>query len=249
MRRTAGFPPRFESPESGVEEQLAGWLYPDFLPLPKPLSIATLAELESYFATLPPPRLPSSPANPPPSNPRTHIYVCTHGSRDCRCGDLGEPLYQALVREARWRKIGGAMSDGTDGVRISRVSHIGGHKYAANALVYKEGGSCDWYGHLRETDVARLLDEATSSTAEPWWPRWRGRLGLKPEEARAYYIQKVAEDPSVLKTSRKRKEKARVPLGDPVELLFKSWDGEDEYRVTGFEGESVMWHDVMTSRQ
>lgn len=126
-----------------VRRQYPGWLYPDFVPLPKSLSLSTLAEFEAYFAGLPPPRLPSSPIAPP-ANPRTHIYVCTHASRDCRCGDLGEPLYQALVREAKWRKIGGALSDGEDGVRIARVTHVGGHKYAANALVYKEGAGCDW---------------------------------------------------------------------------------------------------------
>lgn len=104
------------------------------------------------------------------------------------------------------------------------------------------------YGLLRESDVPRLLDEATSQSPEPWWPRWRGRLGLKPEEARKQYVEKVAEDPSVLKTTRKRKEKDRTPLGDPVALLFKSWDGEDEYRVTGFEGESVMVRSACPSK-
>ena len=98
----------------------------------------------------------------------------------------------------------------------------------------------DRYGQLRATDVSRLLDEAISQTTEPWWPRWRGRLGLTPEDARALYTEKVTEDPSVLKTTRKRKEKARTPLGDPVGLLFKSWDDEDEYQVIGFEGESLM---------
>ena len=52
----------------------------------------------------------------------------------------------------------------------------------------------------------------------------------------------------MLKTTRKRKEKDRTPLGDPVALLFKSWDGEDEYRVTGFEGESVMVRSACPSK-
>ena len=128
---------------SPPSRRLSGWLYPDFVRVPNRLSLSTLSEYESFFFSLPPPRVLSSPSTPHPP-PRTHIYVCTHGSRDCRCGDLGEPLYQALVKEARWRKIGGAMSDGEDGVRVARVSHVGGHKYAGNALVYKEGGACDW---------------------------------------------------------------------------------------------------------
>jgi CRISPR/Cas system CMR-associated protein Cmr1 (group 7 of RAMP superfamily) len=40
--------------------------------------------------------------------------------------------------------------------------------------------------------------------------------------------------------TKKRKEKARNALGDPVQLVFKSWDNVYEYKVTGYEGETVM---------
>lgn len=96
------------------------------------------------------------------------------------------------------------------------------------------------YGLLRASDAKRLLDEATSASSEPWWPRWRGRLGVTPEEARQQFADKTSADPALLKTTRKREELPRVPLGDPVPLVFKSWDGEDTYEVNGFEGESLM---------
>lgn len=165
--------------------------------------------------------------------------MCTHGSRDCRCGDLGEPLYQALVKEARRRKLGGEMGDAEaeDGVRIARVGHIGGHKWAGNALVYHEDGRADWYGLLRDTDAGELLDFAISSETTPWWARWRGRLGMGSEEVKEAFVDGTTGE-SALK--RKRKEKARNALGDPVQLIFKSWDNVDEYNVTGYEGESVM---------
>ncbi|KAM0752670.1 hypothetical protein T439DRAFT_323284 [Meredithblackwellia eburnea MCA 4105] len=238
--------PRFEKPDSREVEELEAWLYPDFVKVPSPISVSNLTQLGSFYSSLP-----SLPSQAPPPTPQTskppprraHIYVCTHASRDCRCGDLGEPLYQALVKEARWRKIGGAMGEGDDngdGVRIGRISHIGGHKYAGNALVYKEGGAGDWYGFLRDSDAGRLLDEALSPSEDPWWPRWRGRLGLKPEVTRSIYAERTANEPSLLKTSRKRDERPRKILGDPVPLVFKSWDGEDVFEVNGFEGESVM---------
>lgn len=40
--------------------------------------------------------------------------------------------------------------------------------------------------------------------------------------------------------TKKRKEKARNALGDPVQLVFKSWDSVEEYKVMGYEGETVM---------
>ena len=126
-------------------------LYPDFKHFPS-FSLSSLAAFEEEFDSLP--RLPTRSPTLPSSqgSPRTHIYVCTHGSRDCKCGDLGEKLFQALLSEVKRRKLGGELStssdeggSGGDGVRVSRIAHIGGHKYAANALVYRElDGKCDW---------------------------------------------------------------------------------------------------------
>lgn len=118
-------------------------LYPDFLHIPD-FSPSSIASFESFYLSLPPPRTIQPSTETTSAPPRTHILVCTHASRDCRCGDLGEPLYQALLKEIKRRKLGGELREGSDGVRIARVAHIGGHKWAGNALVYKEGGACDW---------------------------------------------------------------------------------------------------------
>jgi hypothetical protein len=72
-----------------------------------------------------------------------YILVCTHGSRDCRCGDTGGAVVRAL-REARARRqaesVGEAQTQWSN-IKIMEVSHVGGHKYAANVLVYPNG---DW---------------------------------------------------------------------------------------------------------
>lgn len=118
-------------------------LYPDFKTVPVPLSVSTIPAFEDYYLALPSPTAVSPSLSSPP---RAHIYICTHGTRDCRCGDLGEPLYQALVKEARRRKLGGEMGDpeAEPGVLIARVAHVGGHKFAGNALVYRDDGRADW---------------------------------------------------------------------------------------------------------
>ncbi|GAA5854128.1 hypothetical protein JCM8547_008239 [Rhodosporidiobolus lusitaniae] len=239
---------RFERPEEGGEEEVySATLYPDFIDFPT-FSLSSLPDFEFLFTSLSPaPSLmpsPSSPAHAPSSTPtskRTHIFVCTHSSRDCRCGDFGEPLYQALVREAKRRGLGGELKEGEKGVRIARVAHVGGHKWAGNALVYREGGACDWYGLLRDTDASALIDIAISpsSTNQPWFARWRGRLGLSPSEVKEAY---ASRDYTLFRdgTPKKgRKEEVRSEVGDPVEVVFKTWEGE-ERRVKGYEGESLM---------
>lgn len=49
------------------------------------------------------------------------ILVCTHGSRDCRCSDIGGDLLTALGDDLARRGL-------QDDVRLGQVSHLGGHK-------------------------------------------------------------------------------------------------------------------------
>ncbi|HYG60048.1 MAG TPA: sucrase ferredoxin, partial [Symbiobacteriaceae bacterium] len=56
------------------------------------------------------------------------MLVCTHGSTDAACGRFGYPLYETLRR----RYAG-------PGLRVWRVSHIGGHRFAPTLLDFPEG--------------------------------------------------------------------------------------------------------------
>ena len=62
------------------------------------------------------------------------LYVCTHGSRDCRCGDCGGAVARALQREIDRRGLG-------QEVFLGEVAHVGGHKYVAIVLpcIAREG--------------------------------------------------------------------------------------------------------------
>ena len=58
-----------------------------------------------------------------------------------------------------------------------RTSHVGGHRFAGNVLIYPGG---DWYGYVTPEDVPRLIERhllgGTVVTE-----LWRGRMGLLPE--------------------------------------------------------------------
>jgi hypothetical protein len=47
------------------------------------------------------------------------ILVCTHGSRDCRCSNLGGQLVEALRAEIAKRSLG---------MEVREIAHVGGHK-------------------------------------------------------------------------------------------------------------------------
>ena len=47
------------------------------------------------------------------------ILVCTHGSRDCRCENIGGALVRALREEIAQRGAN---------VKVGEIAHVGGHK-------------------------------------------------------------------------------------------------------------------------
>ncbi|KAF8651386.1 hypothetical protein AX16_004809 [Volvariella volvacea WC 439] len=120
-----------------------------------------------------------------------HLLVCTHGARDCRCGTTGGQVFDALRDEVERRKA--IDSDGImQRVKVGAVSHVGGHAYAANLLVFPYG---EWLGYVKPEHVPSVLDsilhlpiKPTSEHDTPLLPyHWRGRMGLSKEEQMHLY--------------------------------------------------------------
>ena len=80
--------------------------------------------------------------------PGRHVFVCVHAARDERCGRCGPPLLAALTAAVE--------SAGLEGVTVRATSHVGGHKYAGNVLLYPEGV---WYGYVRPEDAERIVQD------------------------------------------------------------------------------------------
>ncbi|CEH13243.1 related to lip5-lipoic acid synthase [Ceraceosorus bombacis] len=124
------------------------------------------------------------------------IFVCIHGSRDCRCGIAGGELCERLEEETRkYRER--TLLDGAKPkrIRIWGIGHVGGHKWAANAIVQPSG---DWYGNLRNSDAPLVLRSALAPPTSSYdfedkreklvhWSRWRGRQGLSKEQMAEKY--------------------------------------------------------------
>jgi len=124
------------------------------------------------------------------------VLICGHGGRDMRCGVMGPALreeFRARLPEAGVevlegpvevrlgegeegeRLIEGAVAEGrrkATTARVGLISHIGGHKFAGNVIVYlppgmkgEDGGAHPlaghgiWYGRVEPRHVQGLVRE------------------------------------------------------------------------------------------
>jgi len=73
---------------------------------------------------------------------------------------MGVPLEDLNVTpEAREENIASQLKESADVKRalILKVSHIGGHKYAGNCIIYTPSGSGIWYGRVTPHDVDSIV--------------------------------------------------------------------------------------------
>jgi (2Fe-2S) ferredoxin len=109
----------------------------------------------------------------------TQIFVCCHKAKDMRCGVCGPRIFKAFVDKIPKS----AFKD--QPVTIRRVNHLGGHKYAANIIIYQYNPSNnkvfgDWYGYVDINDIDRLIDQHLVHHRIVK-DIWRGRAGMKPD--------------------------------------------------------------------
>ncbi|GFP95027.1 altered inheritance of mitochondria protein 32 [Phtheirospermum japonicum] len=117
-----------------------------------------------------------------PGSPETlrgwYIFVCCHGTRDRRCGVCGPSIISKFKNEIESRGIQGKVS-------VSPCSHIGGHKYAGNVIIFgptvKKEVTGHWYGYVMPEDVPLLLEQHIGK-GEIVDFLWRGQMGLSEEE-------------------------------------------------------------------
>ncbi|XP_019183129.1 PREDICTED: uncharacterized protein LOC109178073 [Ipomoea nil] len=107
-----------------------------------------------------------------------YIFVCCHGTRDRRCGYCGPLIVNRFKEEIELRGLKGKVS-------VSPCSHIGGHKYAGNCILF--GPRCSkevtghWYGYVSPDDVPILLEQHIGKGKIVDY-LWRGQMGLSQDD-------------------------------------------------------------------
>eukprot|EP00761_Pharyngomonas_kirbyi_P004563 gb/GECH01004568.1/.p1 GENE.gb/GECH01004568.1/~~gb/GECH01004568.1/.p1 ORF type:complete len:313 (+),score=73.06 gb/GECH01004568.1/:1-939(+) len=112
-----------------------------------------------------------------------YIFVCAHTARDKRCGVCGPQLVKAF-REALDKD---QFSHFKNRVTVLSTSHVGGHKYAGNVVIYKKIDKDkyvgDWYGYVQPSDVDTILSEDVGK-GKVVKSLWRGRGNLSQDMQR-----------------------------------------------------------------
>jgi hypothetical protein len=124
--------------------------------------------------------------------------VCTHGKRDRCCALYGRPLYDALRHE-------------TDSGRVWQSSHVGGDRFAGNAVVLPHGL---YYGRVGPADAARVVAATTA-----------GQIDLDAYRGRSAYSFAVQAGERALR-------ECEGLLGiDDLELAGTARDADGRWRV------------------
>ncbi|KAK8200608.1 Altered inheritance of mitochondria protein 32 [Zalaria obscura] len=107
------------------------------------------------------------------------VLICGHGQRDSRCGILG-PILQAEFEEKLERQnvqilrdppvaqaveVDTELEGYTPHARVAQISHIGGHKWAGNVIIYIPpsfkanplAGKGIWYGRVEPRHVEGIV--------------------------------------------------------------------------------------------
>ncbi|KAJ0753338.1 putative thioredoxin-like ferredoxin, Thioredoxin-like superfamily [Helianthus annuus] len=129
----------------------------------------------------------------------SYVFVCAHNSRDKRCGVCGPVLMEKFNEEIGVRGL-------KDEVFVGACSHVGGHKYAGNLIIYskvqEEKVSGHWYGYVTPNDVADLLDQHIKK-GEIIERIWRGEMGVPPVEKAEKVVEQTLPNGNDLKENTK----------------------------------------------
>lgn len=157
-------------------------------------------------------------ASLPPPTPIAHpvILICGHGGRDARCGTLG-PILQKQFREELARR-------GVE-AEVAQISHIGGHKYAGNVIIYLPPGwrSSGSSSSSSEGEVGEGGSKLAGSGI------WYGRVG--PEEVEGVVSETVLGGRVVGALLRGGVMQGGGNIGRLVEAQMKKQRGEGELRL------------------
>lgn len=101
---------------------------------------------------------------------QAYVFLCSHRTRDKRCGITAPIMKKEMDLHLRelglYRDFGDARPNG---VNVSYINHIGGHKYAANMIIYlRRSGKTIWLARCTPQNVKPIVDECIVGGGKIW---------------------------------------------------------------------------------
>lgn len=104
------------------------------------------------------------------------VLICGHGGRDMRCGTMAPVLeseFQRVLQSSGFTSVDSDTVDGPQQANVGLISHVGGHKYAGNVILYIPpqmrlgtsaalhplAGKGIWYGRVEPKHVQGIVNE------------------------------------------------------------------------------------------
>ncbi|XP_010536751.1 PREDICTED: uncharacterized protein LOC104811674 [Tarenaya hassleriana] len=160
-----------------------------------------------------------------PGNPEflegSYVFVCCHGSRDKRCGLCGPALVSRFREEI---ELHGFQYK----VTVSPCSHIGGHKYAGNVIIYSNINgkvSGHWYGYVTPDDVPVLLEQHIRK-GKIVDRLWRGEMGLLEEEQKKTQEERIKLNNAAVNTDKRNGNVSQEPIQSGNVVCCQSREAE-----------------------
>lgn len=79
------------------------------------------------------------------------VMVCGHTHRDARCGHIAPLIVNEFAAVAKLNNLD---------YDVGYITHVGGHVYAGNVLIFKKGQHPIWYGHVDTHHVQGIVQES-----------------------------------------------------------------------------------------
>ncbi|CAH2352347.1 actin patches distal protein 1 [[Candida] railenensis] len=115
---------------------------------------------------------------------QSYIFLCSHKTRDKRCGITAPIMKKEMdiyLRDLNLIRDHG--DDRPNGVTVAYVNHIGGHKFAANVIIFnKKTGKNIWLARCAPNNVKPIIDECIVADGKVWPNKVRIAQKFNPVE-------------------------------------------------------------------
>lgn len=117
-------------------------------------------------------------------NSKAYVFLCSHKTRDKRCGITAPIMKKEFELNLRDQDLYRDVSDDrAGGVKIAFVNHVGGHKFAANVIIYlRSSGKNIWLARCRPNNVLPIIEECIVNDGKVWPEHVRRVQKFKPIE-------------------------------------------------------------------